>query len=124
MFFSKVLDILSKNRSILSLKGIMTVKATTAIKVVSVTGLTLSVTLYSGILARKDTMRLDRVSLYDGLSGHPGNYIGMIRSLGSKLIFELTKTLSTWSNAAVAGALEPKQEFVRNVLENIADRRR
>jgi hypothetical protein len=95
MFFSKVLDILSKNRSILSLKGIMTVKATTAIKVVSVTGLTLSVTLYSGILARKDTMRLDRVSLYDGLSGHPGNYIGMIRSLGSKLIFELTKTLST-----------------------------
>jgi hypothetical protein len=48
----------------------------------------------------------------------------MIRSLGSKLIFELTKTLSTWSNAAVAGALEPKQEFVRNVLENIADRRR
>jgi|JI102314A2RNA_FD_contig_31_8595426_length_980_multi_2_in_0_out_0_2 hypothetical protein len=95
MFFSKVLTILSNNRSILSLKGIMTLKGTTAIKVVSVTGLTLGVTLYSGIFAKKDTMVLGKVSIYEGLSGNPGNIINIIRSIGSKIVFEITKTLST-----------------------------
>jgi hypothetical protein len=31
--------------------------------------------------------------------------------------------LSTWSNAAVAGAIEPKQEVVRSILKSISDKK-
>jgi hypothetical protein len=35
------------------------------------------------------------------------------------MIFEVTKTASTFTNAAVAGFLDPKQAAVRQILKNV-----
>ena len=60
--------------------------------------------------------------MYGSFSGNPGNIININCNIGSKIVFEFTK-MSTWSIMAVAGALESKQEFVRNILKNTADKK-
>lgn len=50
--------------------------------------------------------------LYQGFSGFLGSSINIFRTEGSKLVYEITKTLSTFFNAAVAGAIEPKQKDI------------
>jgi len=52
--------------------------------------------------------------LYQGLSGSIGGYFKIFRVEGSKLIYETFKTVSTFTNAAIAGAMEPKQEAFSN----------
>lgn len=58
--------------------------------------------------------------LYKGLSGSLGSSMKLLRHEGSKVIYEVFKTLSTFSNAAIAGALDPKQEAISKVLETPA----
>ena len=65
----------------------------------------------------KDNIAL--APLYQGMSGFIGELAKSFRVEGSKIIFELTKTASTFSNAAVAGFLEPKQDAVKQILKNV-----
>ena len=53
------------------------------------------------------------------MSGVIGEFAKSFRFEGSKIIFELTKTASTFTNAALAGFLEPKQDAVTQILKNI-----
>lgn len=55
--------------------------------------------------------------LYQGLSGSIGGYFKIFRVEGSKLIYETFKTASTFTNAAIAGAMEPKQEAFSSFLK-------
>lgn len=55
--------------------------------------------------------------LYVGFSGMAGDITNALRLEGSKLIFEVTKTLSTFSNAALAGFIEPKEQVAKQLLE-------
>ena len=59
------------------------------------------------------------VPLYQGMGGFIGEFAKFFRIEGSKIIFELTKTASTFTNAAVAGFLEPKQDAVKQILKNV-----
>jgi hypothetical protein len=59
------------------------------------------------------------IPLYTGLPGLAGQLMGSLRLEGSKVIYEVAKTASTFSNAAVAGLLEPKQEAMRKVVKEI-----
>lgn len=54
---------------------------------------------------------------YVGFSGMAGDVTNLLRSEGSKLIFEVTKTLSTFSNAALAGFIEPKEQVAKQLIE-------
>lgn len=67
----------------------------------------------------KDSML---IPLYSGfsLSGMLGQCTSSFRFQGSKLIFEVTKTISTFTNAAVAGFLEPKQDVVKQIMKSIS----
>ena len=58
------------------------------------------------------------VPLYQGMGGFLGEFAKSFRLEGSKIIFELTKTASTFSNAALAGFLEPKQDAIKQLLKN------
>ena len=58
--------------------------------------------------------------IYKGLSGSLGHSMKLLRQEGSKVIYEVFRTLSTFSNAAIAGALEPKQEAISKVLKTPA----
>lgn len=57
--------------------------------------------------------------LYVGMGGVLGDVAQSFRLESSKLVFELTKTASTLTNAALAGFLEPKQDAVRQILKNL-----
>ena len=59
------------------------------------------------------------VPLYQGMGGFVGEFANLFRVEVSKMIFEVTKTASTFTNAAVAGFLEPKQAAVRQILKNV-----
>jgi hypothetical protein len=59
------------------------------------------------------------IPLYGGLTGLLGHCTSSFRFQGSKLIFEVTKTLSTFTNAALAGFIEPKQDVVKQIMRNI-----
>ena len=65
----------------------------------------------------KDTQAL--APLYTGLEGCVGQYASLVRIEVSKVIFELTKTTSTFMNAALAGFLEPKQDVVKQILKSM-----
>ena len=54
--------------------------------------------------------------LYSGLSGPIGEILGGFRLEGSKLVYEAAKTISTFTNAALAGFLEPKQDVMRQMI--------
>jgi len=59
------------------------------------------------------------VPLYQGMGGFVGEFANLFRVEVSKMIFEVTKTASTFTNAAVAGFLDPKQAAVRQILKNV-----
>ena len=81
-------------------------------------GSTLSFYLYSNIFNKQYLLS----PLYSGLEGPLATYLGTFRDVGSRLIFESTRMISTFSNAALAGFLEPKQQALKNILENIKRR--
>ena len=58
--------------------------------------------------------------LYTGMSGPIGLYTSLFRTEVSKVIFELTKTASTFTNAALAGFLEPEQDVVKQILKSVS----
>ena len=58
--------------------------------------------------------------IYKGLSGSLSHSMKLLRQEGSKVIYEVFRTLSTFSNAAISGALEPKQEAISKVLKTPA----
>jgi len=60
-------------------------------------------------------------SQYSGLEGLAGQYLEILRNSGSRVIFDLTRTISTFSNAAIAGFLEPKVDLVRSTAQMIQD---
>jgi hypothetical protein len=51
--------------------------------------------------------------LYTGLGGQLGTITNIFRVETSKVIYETAKTISTFSNAALAGFLEPKQNAIK-----------
>lgn len=59
------------------------------------------------------------IPLYTGLGGFLGQWASSFRLQGSRLIFEVTKTASTFTNAALAGFLEPKQNAVKQIMKSI-----
>jgi hypothetical protein len=59
------------------------------------------------------------IPLYQGMGGFIGTLSKSFRLEGSKMIFELAKTASTFTNAALAGFLEPKQEALTRIFKNI-----
>ena len=59
------------------------------------------------------------VPLYQGMGGLLGESAKLLRLEGSKLIFEVTKTFSTFRYAAVAGFLEPKHDYVKQILKTV-----
>jgi len=63
------------------------------------------------------------IPLYTGMGGLIGQYAGDFRSNGSKLIYEVTKTASTFTNAAVAGFLDPKQDAVRQAVKALMSKK-
>ena len=75
---------------------------------------------YQGLFARKTaSILLSNKSLYSGLNGPVGLGINYFRTEGSKLVYEVAKTISTFSSAAIAGALEHKQNSLSsNNLKN------
>jgi len=91
------------------------------IKVSKKLGLTLGTGGLSGILLlfskhfMKDSAAV-MCQMYSGLNGSVGDLSKLFRLEGSKLIFEMTKTLSTFSNAAIAGFLEPKQDAIKQLM--------
>ena len=77
--------------------------------------------LFSSYFAEKTNQALAKnVKLYKGLEGSLGLGFAILRLEGSKIIYEMTKTLSAFSNAAIVGALEPKQEVIEKALESPA----
>jgi hypothetical protein len=102
------------NRS-LQISNVITVSNVKAIKIISVAGFTMGLTLYSNVFSKKP-MELTCVTTYSGFSGLLGNYVELVRSYGSMLVFEVAKTFSTLSNAALAGFIEPKETVLRNLL--------
>ena len=59
----------------------------------------------------KDNTAIKR--LYTGLGGQLGAITNIFRVETSKVIYETAKTISTFSNAALAGFLEPKQNAIK-----------
>jgi hypothetical protein len=56
-------------------------------------------------------------SLHSGFSGNPGEVLDSIRDIGSKVVFEVAKTVSVLTNAALIGFLEPKQNLIKHLLK-------
>lgn len=56
-------------------------------------------------------------SMYSGFSGNPGAMLDLTRDVGGKIVFELAKTLSVLSNAALIGFLEPKQNLLKHLFK-------
>jgi hypothetical protein len=75
--------------------------------------------LYNNYYLKSNPLALTSPMLYKGLSGPFGAYFTIFRTEGSKIIYELTKTLSVFSNAAIAGAVEPKQEILGKMIESL-----
>lgn len=55
--------------------------------------------------------------LYNGLNGVLGVAFSTLRAEGSKVVYEMAKTISTFSSAALAGAVEPKQETMKALVD-------
>lgn len=115
-FLEKALQATQGVNNHLRLSNIITVSNVKAVKILSFTGLTLGLTLYSNIFSKKSMELTYHVATYSGFSGLLGNYTELLRSYGSMLVFEAAKTCSTLSNAALAGFIEPKEAVLRNFL--------
>lgn len=101
----------------------LTVKVSTRTKLVGLTSLGSSVTLflYSNFLKTQDNKSLLNHALYTGFTGVTGKAAELLRLEGSKLIYEMAKTLSTFSNAALAGFFEPKQNVVKHIMSEMKE---
>jgi hypothetical protein len=92
-----------------------TFKLTTKIKYIGFSGLSTILLLYSGVFIKKKQNRiLWNPVVYTGFSGFLGQSTQFFRDQGAKLVFEGAKTFSTFSNAFIAGFLEPKQDFFKD----------
>ena len=114
-FLLKVSHFLKKGNKISHAFRLMTVKAPIKYAVgIGSLGLFAS---YSGLLTKKTaSLLLSNEKLYTGLSGPVGLGLNYFRTEGSKLVYEVAKTISTFSSAAIAGALEPKQQFISRLI--------
>ena len=93
-------------------RGLSTIKVN---KRFAVTGLSGLIVLYSHAFISNNVQAIE---LYGGLEGNVGNFIKLFRVETSKIIYEVTKTMSTFTNAAVAGFLEPKQEVIKEFVKH------
>ena len=83
---------------------------------VSTTAVILALYKYFDIYIKTPTELISGLQ-YTGLEGLAGLYLGMFRNKGSQVIFDLSRTISTFSNAAIAGFLEPKVYFVKPIAQ-------
>ena len=105
----------SKVWKISTIPSILTTCRSTKLKLVGFTGLTLGVTLYSSSFWGSSAV-VSNMPSYCGFPNIYGEYVNALRSYGSMLAFEIAKTLSTLSNAAIAGFIEPKEEVLKNLI--------
>lgn len=75
----------------------------------------LSLALFSNYFTKPQKTSV--FSMYSGSSGNPGAALDLTRNIGGKIVFELAKTLSVLSNAALIGFLEPKQNLLKHLLK-------
>ena len=75
----------------------------------------LSLALFSNYFTK--TQKISVFSLHSGFSGNPGAALDFTREIGGKIVFELAKTLSVLTNAALIGFIEPKQNLIKHFLK-------
>ena len=51
-------------------------------------------------------------------TGFSSPHLAYFQQLGGKIIYELAKTFSTLTNAAILGFLDPKQEFFKKAIQD------
>lgn len=100
------------NSNLLLKSKILTAQHSKLITLAGVSSLTLGITLYSSVWTRK---ALPVLPTYTGITSP---YVTLFQDLGSKIIYEIAKTISTLSNAAIAGFLDPKQEIFKKIIQN------
>jgi len=93
------------------------VYAKTTVRYIGVAGAAGSVFMmsykYLFVKSSAKTVAIFTDTLYTGFSGTPGAILDSYRGCVSKLIFEVTKTASTFMNAAVFGWLEPRANIIK-----------
>jgi|GEM_PF-6312265 len=109
------------NNKSASINGFHHLKVSRVAKFTLGTGLSSLLLLYNKSYFQSN---MALIPLHTGMGGFLGQFAGEFRLNGSKFIYEITKTASTFSNAAVAGFLEPKQDAVRYLVKSITDQRR
>ena len=110
-----------KNKSAI-IEGLHHLKVSRSAKITIGTGGISSLFLLYNKYILKDNTAI--IPLYTGMGGFIGQFASDFRSNGSKFIFEITKTASTFTNAAVAGFLEPKQDAVRQVIRSFMNQKK
>jgi hypothetical protein len=98
-----------------------TLSLTTRVSFVGIGSTLLSLVLYSGVFRSTGTLLLAATpSLYTGIEGKWGEMLTSFRFGGSRFLFDIARTMSTFSNAAIAGFMEPKGEAIsRAILEAV-----
>ena len=71
------------------------------------------------LLYPSSSILVKQLSLHKGFSGISGDVVSVLRIEGSKCVYEFARTLSAYSNAALAGFLEPKKEVLEHLLKNL-----
>nr|QYC61972.1 hypothetical protein [Guinardia striata] len=128
LFLSKIKTIVYKtvakmklSTSDISKYVVFTVKKTNyKLLGVSTTAFALALYKYFDVYIKTPT-RLISGPQYTGLDGLAGFYLEMFRSSGSQAIYDLSRTISTFSNAAIAGFLEPKADLVKPIARILQD---
>jgi len=96
-----------------------TISVKRVIKFVGFSGTSL-LAMYSGYLKYSNTtgalISVARPLLYEGMSGAAGHNLSIFRTEMSKVIYDLSRTASTLSGAAIAGLLEPKSKVVQELI--------
>ena len=94
---------------------------TVKIKFIGIAGLVSLVAIKTNIfkLLYPTSVLVKQLSLHEGVSDISGYAIGLFRLEGSKWIYEATRTLSTFLNAALAGFLEPNKEIIKQLLKDL-----
>lgn len=114
-FMQKVSDLFKKGTNLSHTYRTMTVKRQTKLAIeFSSVGI---LALFNNLFVTKTAQGLiSNKQLYKGLSGTLRTGMSLLRLEGSKVIFEIAKTFSTFSNAAIAGVLDPKQEVIPRLI--------
>ena len=112
MFMQKVSSFLKKGSSLSHSYRMLTVRKST--KLVFGFGGVGLFTLFNKFLTSKtnDKLLISNRRVYGGLNGALGSGISLFKKEGSRVVFDVFCILSTFTNAAVAGALEPKRELI------------